>query len=125
MPPRNGREASKAMDRNFFLGFVRVHILHHACQGPIYGAGIRQELLEHGYDLSPGTLYPLLADLQKRGYLRRSQKLVEGRLRKYYRCTPAGRAALEESKLKIAMLVEEVLGDKLGGGGQPPENSPA
>ncbi len=98
-----------AMDRYFFLGFVRVHILHHACREPIYGAGIREELARHGYDLSPGTLYPLLGDLQRRGYLRRSQKVVEGRLRKYYRCTPAGRTALHEARQKIAELVEEVL----------------
>ena len=92
-----------------FLGFVRVHILHHACQEAIYGAGIRQELARHGYDLSPGTLYPLLSDLQRRGYLRRSQKVVQGRLRKYYRCTPAGRAALLEARRKIAQLMEEVM----------------
>ncbi len=57
------------MLRDFFLGFVRIHILHHAALEPIYGVAIMEELRRHGYDLSPGTLYPLLHNLEAAGYL--------------------------------------------------------
>ncbi|MBI2301644.1 MAG: hypothetical protein HYU66_22310, partial [Armatimonadetes bacterium] len=41
--------------RDIFLAFVRVHILHHACEAPIYGVEMITELARHGYQLSPGT----------------------------------------------------------------------
>ena len=44
------------MLRAFFLGFMQIHILHHAVQEPIFGAAMIAELKRHGYDLSPGTL---------------------------------------------------------------------
>ena len=52
------------MLRDFFLGFIRIHVLHHAGQEPIYGVAMIAELARHGYDLSPGTLYPLLHNLE-------------------------------------------------------------
>lgn len=97
--------------RDFFLGFVRIHILHHACEAEIYGAGIKEELARHGYDLSPGSLYPLLQGMEKSGLLRRENRLVEGRVRKYYRCTKAGRAALARAKRQIRELVREVMNE--------------
>lgn len=100
------------MFRYFFLGFVRIHILHHACEEPIYGIGIMEELARHGYKLSAGTLYPVLHGLERRGYLKSHDEVVNGKVRKYYRATPAGKAALEEAKDKISELVEEVLYEK-------------
>ena len=97
------------MLRYFFLGFVRIHILHHADREPVFGAGIREELARHGYHLSFGTLYPILHGLEKQGYLTSYHEVVNGKVRKYYRTTQAGTAALREAKEKIAELVEEVL----------------
>jgi PadR family transcriptional regulator len=97
------------MLRDFFLGFIKIHVLHHAAHEPIYGAAMMAELARHGYDLSPGTLYPLLHSLEEQGYLAHSARLVEGRVRKYYVITEEGRAALLEAKRKIAELVHEVL----------------
>lgn len=42
------------MFRDFFLGFIKVHILHHAAEEPIYGLGMIEELGRHGYEISPG-----------------------------------------------------------------------
>ncbi len=67
------------------------------------------ELARHGYDLSPGTLYPLLHSLEEQGYLVHMDRVVEGRVRKYYVITGKGRAALLDAKQKIAELVHEVL----------------
>jgi PadR family transcriptional regulator, regulatory protein PadR len=97
------------MLRDFFLGFVRIHVLHHASQEPVYGLELIGELGRHGYDLSPGTLYPMLHGLEKSGYLAREDRLVGGRIRKYYRTTPRGEQALVEARAKIGELVAEVL----------------
>jgi PadR family transcriptional regulator PadR len=95
--------------REFFLGFVKIHILHHAAEGPVYGAELAQELARHGYDLSPGTLYPTLHRLHEQGYLARESRVVGGRVRKYYTLTARGQAALAEARRKIAKLISEVL----------------
>jgi DNA-binding PadR family transcriptional regulator len=98
--------------QDFFLGFVKIHILYHASNEPMYGVEILTELARHGYRLSPGTLYPTLHRLERGGYLSVEKKVVDGKVRKYYSATKQGRAVLSESKDKIAELVEEVLLDK-------------
>ncbi len=97
------------LDREFFLGFIKIHILFHASQAPISGKEIAEELSRHGYILSPGTLYPTLHRLSEQGYLQRTSKVVGGKVRKYYTVTEAGKKALKEAKEKIKILVEEVM----------------
>ncbi len=100
------------MLRDFFLGFIRIHILYHAETAPVYGAALIAELKRHGYELSPGTLYPLLHRLETSGYLQREDRLVDGRVRKYYSITDSGRRALETARDRIRELVAEVVYDK-------------
>jgi len=100
------------LDREFFLGFIKIHILYHASKEPIFGAEITEELARHGYSISPGTLYPTLHRLEKEGYLESSSKVVNGRVRKYYQATAKGKLVLEQSKEKIRELVTEVLEEK-------------
>jgi len=97
------------MLRDFFLGFIKIHILHHAAEEPVYGVALIAELARHGYELSPGTLYPLLHSLQAAGYLTREDRVIGGKVRKYYSITDAGQRALSEVKPKIAELMDEVL----------------
>jgi PadR family transcriptional regulator PadR len=98
------------MLNEFFKGFIKIHILHHAAAGPIYGLQIVQELARHGYSsLSPGTLYPTLHGLEEAGLLISEQQVVAGHWRKYYRITPAGRKALTQIRSKLAELAQEVL----------------
>ncbi len=99
------------LDREFFLGFVKIHILYHAAKEPIFGVEIAHELARHGYQLSPGTLYPTLHRLETEGYLTRDDRVVDGKVRKYYTITAQGTAMLEEASEKIRELVEEVLED--------------
>jgi DNA-binding PadR family transcriptional regulator len=101
--------ADDPVGRHFFSGFIRLHILHHAAEAPIYGAEIAEELVRHGYRVSQGTLYPTLHSLATLGYLSRRDRLVGGRVRKYYRATAAGRRVLERAKEKLRELVAEVL----------------
>ena len=98
------------MLRKFFLDFIKIHILHHAEDEPIYGLWMATELARHGYeDLSPGTLYPALHRLEEDGYLVSERRLVKGRWRRYYAITPAGREVLTEIRSKLIELANEVL----------------
>lgn len=99
--------------RDLLLGFVKVHVLYHASRERVYGVGIRAELDRHGYRLSPGTLYPLLHNLETAEFLKRENQVVEGKVRKYYEITPLGQLALAEARRKILELVEEIVDDDM------------
>ena len=100
------------LDREFFLGFIKIHILYHASKEPIFGVEIAEELARHGYRVSPGTLYPTLHRLEKEGLMESSSRVVNGRVRKYYQATAEGKLVLEQSKRKIRELVTEVIEEK-------------
>lgn len=94
--------------RKLFLGFIQIHILHHAKEKPFYGSWMINELKEHGYDMSPGTLYPILHNLESKGLLKKENTIVEGRIRKYYEITDAGIEVLEIAKEKALELFKEI-----------------
>jgi DNA-binding PadR family transcriptional regulator len=97
------------MLREFLLGFIKIHILHHAAVEPVYGLALIAELGRHGYALSPGKLYPVLHHLAEAGYLRRIDRVVNGKVRKYYVITRRGGAALDGARVKVGELVGELL----------------
>ncbi len=97
--------------KNLYVGLIRLHILHHAAHEPIFGLGMIHELARHGYRLSAGTLYPVLHSLENGGYLRSRNRLVDGRRRRIYRATPAGRRALVEARAKVKELFGEMFED--------------
>ncbi|HZA24723.1 MAG TPA: PadR family transcriptional regulator [Dehalococcoidia bacterium] len=101
-------------NRDILRGFIKVHILFHASQEPVYGLGLMEELARHGYHLSPGTLYPILHSMEKGSYLTSHEEVVSGKVRRYYRATPLGQEALREAQGKIKELVAEVLGEGYG-----------
>ncbi len=96
-------------DRDLYSGLIRLHVLHHASEGPIFGLGMIEELARHGYRISAGSLYPLLQSLEKKGYLRSSEQRNGKSLRKLYRATPLGRKALMASKSKVRELFHELI----------------
>lgn len=95
--------------RKFFLGFIQIHILHHAKEHPIYGAWMHEELQEHGYEISPGTLYPILHNMESDGLLQKEERNVEGKIRKYYTATPKGEEILEQARTKAYELFQEMI----------------
>jgi len=99
-------------DRDLYSGLIRLHVLHHAVREPIFGLGMVEELAHHGYRISPGTLYPLLHGLEKRGYLRSTEIHSGKSRRKVYRATTAGRKALELAKSKVRELFHEIIEGK-------------
>ncbi|MGI5439849.1 PadR family transcriptional regulator [Streptomyces shenzhenensis] len=97
--------------REFQRGAVRLHILHHAVEEEIHGAWMTEELGRHGYEISPGTLYPTLHRLEADGLLTSEQRVVDGRARRVYRATEAGKRALDADRRALRELAREVLGD--------------
>jgi DNA-binding PadR family transcriptional regulator len=96
-------------DRDLYSGLIRLHVLHHAAEEPIFGLGMVEELSRHGYRISPGTLYPLLHGLEKKGYLRSRAVRNGNSVRKVYNITARGKKALQESKSKIRELFGELI----------------
>ena len=94
--------------RKLFLGFIQIHILHHAKAEPIYGKWMLEELQHHGYRMSAGTLYPLLHSMEQEGLLQKQDRLVDGKIRKYYTTTSSGRRVLEEARQKAYELFKEI-----------------
>lgn len=87
---------------------VHLHILDHACRGPIFGLQMIEELGRLGYKLSPGTIYPLLRGLEERGLLR-SREIKRGRsTRRLYGATAAGHKALAAAKDKVGKLLADL-----------------
>jgi DNA-binding PadR family transcriptional regulator len=101
-------ESHSRLFRDLLLGFVKIHVLHHASVEPIYGSGISAELERHGYRLSWGTLYPVLHSLAAADMLVRDDRVVDGKVRKYYRITPLGKVALDEARRMALELVNEI-----------------
>jgi DNA-binding PadR family transcriptional regulator len=102
---------SDRVSRELLLGFIRIHILHHAAEDGVFGLGLIEELARHGYRLSPGTVYPLLHDMAAAGLLQAEGRQVGGRRRYYYRATADGQRVLAEARDKLRELVAEVLVD--------------
>ncbi|WP_010648739.1 PadR family transcriptional regulator [Oceanobacillus massiliensis] len=94
--------------RKLFLGFIQIHILHHAKEHPIFGLWMLEELKEHGYNISSGTLYPILHSMETDGLLIMEEKNVEGKIRKYYRITEKGNAVHDEARIKAYELFKEI-----------------
>ena len=94
--------------RDLYSGLIRLHILHHAAEGPVFGLEMAEELARHGYRISLGTLYPLLHGMKKRGYLG-SVEIRNGQsIRKVYRATPLGKKALKTMKVRVSELFGEL-----------------
>ncbi len=94
--------------RELFYGLIRIHVLVHASQEPIFGLAMKEELERHGYRIGPGTLYPLLHGMECAGLLRSRSEKANGRERRVYRITASGRKALETARAKVDELHQEI-----------------
>lgn len=99
---------AKALQREILLGFWKVHILHHAASGPAVGQWMLQELRRHGYEVSPGTLYPILHRMERLGWLRCERDAGGGpRTKRSYYATEKGREVLAAAIRQLEELVAE------------------
>lgn len=96
------------LTRDLFLGFIKLHILHHSVKEDIYGQEFQNELNHHGYNISFGTLYPIFHRLESQGYLESYKKNVDGKVRRYYRATEQGKTVLKHARGQAKELVKEL-----------------
>jgi PadR family transcriptional regulator PadR len=94
---------------DLLAGFIRLHVLHHAAEHEIYGLWMIDELAHHGYRLSPGTLYPMLHAMEKRGYLTSRVERVGRAKRTLYRATEFGLRGLALAKQRVLEFTGEAL----------------
>jgi len=111
-------DTKKAIKREILLGFWKVHILHHASEGPVVGQWMLKELRSHGYDVSPGTLYPILHRMEKLGWLRCEVDPSGGSraVRRYF-LEEEGKTVLDTVRRQLAELNREL-------GARPAERGP-
>lgn len=95
--------------RDFLRGAVRLHVLHHAAEGQVHGAWMAAELARHGYNISPGTLYPTLHRMEEEGLITSTYQVADGRRRRVYRATSKGRRTLQAMRRTLRELADEVL----------------
>jgi DNA-binding PadR family transcriptional regulator len=119
MPERAPAETtmSDQISREILLAFWKVHILHHAQERPIYGQWILDELRRHGFQVSPGTLYPLLARMEAQGWLRVRHSIARGsspKARREYVLTPKGARTLSMLRRQVEELHREVVQEAHG-----------
>ena len=111
------------MDNKLITGTVEMLMLEVISHGRSYGYQIVQTVLSRSggrFELKEGSLYPALHRLERQKLLSASWAEFEGRRRKYYDITPAGRsllAARRQDWQAFASGVNGVLG--LERGAQP------
>lgn len=116
----------RAANREILLGFWKAHILHHADEGPVVGHWMLQELRRHGYDVSPGTMYPLLQRMEHRGWLRCEVEPDAGpRARRSYYLTKAGREVLDLVRAQVRELHRELVAEQARPAGVEPRRNRA
>ena len=76
-------------------------------QADTYGYQITKDIQAH-FAVSESTLYPVLRRLQKNGSLITCDQPYQGRNRRYYQITPAGRDLLEQYRQDWIIYQEQV-----------------
>ena len=109
------------MDSRLLWGTVDMLILDVVSRAPTYGYQIAQSVLSQSkgyFELKEGSLYPALHRMERQKLLRSYWvDTDEGRRRKFYELTPAGRKALKEKREeweRFAAGVHGVLGASVG-----------
>ena len=110
------------IDKDLVAASATPLVLAILTEGDSYGYALLKRVREVSageLDWTDGMLYPLLHRLERQGYVTTEwQSPPEGRRRKYYAITHAGREALAEHKRQWLTVVR-ALGDVWGRGGDP------
>lgn len=122
---RRGVTMARMKHQDLLIGLIRLHILHHAAKEEFYGQWMIHELARHGYTLSPGTLYPMLHALERKGYLRSREERLGRTYRRIYRATALGREADRICKVQVRELTGEGRNKKQAAGSRRRSNSSA
>lgn len=106
---KSKQDRMTTINKEILLGFWKIHIMHHAAEGPVVGQWMLQELQRHGYQVSPGTLYPMLKRMEGHGWLRSEVEPSRGPKspRRYY-LTDQGREVLAIVEAQLTELLGEL-----------------
>jgi DNA-binding PadR family transcriptional regulator len=102
-------EYKSQLYQSIWQRMVKLFILHRAGEAPVYGVRLKKALRDRGYDISPGSLYPLLHAMERAGLLQSRLKVFKGRVRKYYSITPPGESCLQELRQAFSGLAREII----------------
>jgi PadR family transcriptional regulator len=94
--------------QDLYSNLIHLYVLHHACRQPTFGLQIIEEVARLGYKLSPGTMYPLLDALERKGLLRSKEVRAGGTARRIYRATAAGRKAYATAREQVERLLDAI-----------------
>jgi len=94
--------------KKLLLGFMQIHILIQAKKEAFFGLWMIEELKNYGYQISPGTIYPLLTKMERENLLKKEIRLINGKNRNYYLITDEGIKALTIAKEKAMLLFKEL-----------------
>jgi PadR family transcriptional regulator PadR len=94
--------------KKLLLGFMQIHILIQAKKEAFFGLWMIEELNNYGYQISPGTIYPLLAKMESENLLEKEVRLINGKNRNYYFITDEGIEVLTVAKQKAMILFKEL-----------------
>jgi PadR family transcriptional regulator, regulatory protein PadR len=107
------------IDRELLKGSISLLLLNLLSRGDMYGYEIIQEASRRSaqtFEFKEGTLYPALHQLEKKGHVKADWRTGDnGRERKYYALTAAGKKAAKDSEQQWQFLsnaVNSVLGSK-------------
>jgi PadR family transcriptional regulator PadR len=104
------------MRTDMLRGHLDALVLGALAAAPAHGYAVivaLRESSEGEFDLAEGTVYPALHRLEKRGFLAASLVEVQGRRRKVYTLTAAGRRELGEQRAQwrqFSKMVTRVVG---------------
>ena len=97
------------IDKELSKGSHELILLKLLSRKDMYGYQLIQEmalLSEDVFRMSQGSLYPFLHTLEGRGLIGSYARVENGRERRYYRITLAGRRALEEKETQWSAYVK-------------------
>ncbi|SFH60568.1 PadR family transcriptional regulator [Planctomicrobium piriforme] len=109
------------MDIKLLNGTVEMMMLESISHGPTYGYEIVQTVLSRSngqFELKEGSLYPALHRLERQELLESYWAEQDGRRRKYYKLTAAGKKALAARRKEWQAFshgVNGVLGIEMSG----------
>jgi len=100
------------------LGTAMFHILLALADGQKHGYGIMREVEQrHAVSLGPGTLYGAIKRMLELGLIgeaeERPDPMLDDQRRRYYRLTPAGRAAASAEAARLEGLVRQARAKRL------------
>jgi PadR family transcriptional regulator, regulatory protein PadR len=96
-------------ERSFMAGSTKLYILSVLSKGPLHGYGVLKEIKDKSdgcCTITPGTIYPVLRELERDGFIVSSKAMTGGRTRITYELTDRGKQVLDAGLAKWESHIE-------------------